>query len=184
MKEKFPKSEWGLLSTSYVLNARWMKIKKDVVSTHNKKNLTYFYQDHPGSVLVVAITDDRKIVLLRHYRHPVRDWCLEIPSGRIEENKSEIETAKKELYEEAGGISSNWQDIGAFYNSTGSSNECSKVFLARDVTLGASNPNHTELLEVKLFSFNKAVEMAKGGEIKDGAAALAILMASLEIKTN
>ncbi len=59
--------------------------------------------EHPGSVGIIAITDDGHLVLVKQFRKPSRKkTLLEIPAGKIEINEEPKETALRELYEETG----------------------------------------------------------------------------------
>jgi ADP-ribose pyrophosphatase len=61
---------------------------------------------------------DQKIVLIRHFRHPLRKTILEIPRGAIDENDSLEETARHELIEEIGGEAGELIPLGFVYGST------------------------------------------------------------------
>ncbi|GCE16711.1 NUDIX domain-containing protein [Dictyobacter kobayashii] len=95
------KNAWLTLSKEYLVTTKWLKLRKDQVRTHNGKEITYTFLDHPGSVLVVPMTAEREIVFLRQYRYTVNDWCWEVPAGSIESADLRTESLR-ELQEEVG----------------------------------------------------------------------------------
>ena len=168
---------WETLNTTYPFITPWFKVRQDLVRTHLNKEITYSYHDHPGCVLIVAQTIDSQVALLKHYRHPVQNWCWEVPAGRLQRNLNALTVAKQELYEEAGGLSDMWQFVGKFYTSTGSSNEQAHVYLATNVVIQPTNKvEPTELLEIDFVSWEQALEMANTGRIEDGPSALALFL--------
>ena len=58
--------------------------------------------EHNASVGIITITNNKEIILIKQYRHAVNEYLIEIPAGKIEDNESPIEAAKKELEEETG----------------------------------------------------------------------------------
>lgn len=173
---------WQILKTTYPFVTPWFRVRQDYVITHLGNEITYAYYEHPGCVLIVALTVNRQIVLLEHYRHPIYRWCIEIPAGRLCKQSTKLEVAQKELLEEAGGTAKGWKHIGEFYTSTGSSNERAEIYFASEVTIQGNQPELTELLEVKLIPWREAVQMAQSGGIADGPSALALLMSSPHIE--
>lgn len=167
---------WQTLAVDYPFTTPWFRARQDRVCTHCNEEILYAYHEHPGCALVVALTIDAQIILLKHYRYPVRAWCWEIPAGRLHSDLTGLEVAQLELCEEVGGQTKSWQYLGQFFTSTGSSSEQAKVYLATEVTLSENNPESTELLQVRLVPWYEALEMARSGQITDGPSALALLL--------
>ncbi|MDP7417161.1 MAG: NUDIX hydrolase, partial [Desulfobacterales bacterium] len=51
---------------------------------------------HPGSAAIVPLREDGNVVMIHQYRHPVRDFLLEIPAGTIEPGESPLDCARRE----------------------------------------------------------------------------------------
>ncbi len=167
---------WQTVSSELPLVTRWYAMRRDRVRTHTGEEITYTYMDHPGAIYVVPVTAGGDILMLRQYRYPVRDWCWEVPAGGIEAAEDGVSAAARELAEELGGIAQHIWPVAAFYASNGISNERSEVYLARDVEVGSSRPEMTELLHVVAVPQDEAVRMARAGEVTDGQSALALLL--------
>lgn len=99
---------------------------------------------HPGAVGVAAIDDDERILLIRQFRHPVGAYLLELPAGlRDVPDEPPVETAKRELAEEAGITASRWDVLVDFYNSPGGSTEAFRCYLARGLSRLPDGRPHT-----------------------------------------
>jgi ADP-ribose pyrophosphatase len=167
---------WQTIKSRIIHQTPWFRIREDQVQIQKGTNITFTYLDHPGAVIVVPITFDGDCVLINQFRYTVKEWCLEVPCGALEQEEDYLQTARRELLEETGGICERFVNITSFYACNGSSNIKCNVVLAEGVRLGKPNPEKSELIKVMLKSKNEVLEMAKRGEIKDGMSALAILL--------
>ncbi len=104
--------------------------------------------EHPGAVVVAAIDAGGDIVLVSQYRHPLRDYLLELPAGGLEPGEDPAHAAKRELREEVGLEAKTWVHLGHFYSSPGFANERLEAFLASDFTEVDADPDDDEDLEV------------------------------------
>ena len=91
------------------------------------------------SVGIVAITDDRRIVLVEQFRPPVNSTVIELPAGLVgdlaeSENESLLESAERELLEETGYRAAKWTQLIAAYSSPGLTDESIVLFLAEKLT--------------------------------------------------
>lgn len=93
------------------------------------------YQVHPGSVAVVALDDESRVLVLRQYRHPVRQKLWEIPAGLLDiPGENPLHAAQRELYEEAHVKAGNWRVLTDVYTTPGGCDEAVRIFLARDLS--------------------------------------------------
>lgn len=99
------------------------------------EELTREYIDHPGAVAVLAINEKDEVLLIKQYRAPVNQYLYEMPAGiRDAEDESDIESAKRELAEEADYQAETWTHLHSFYTTPGSSSEVIEIFLAQDLS--------------------------------------------------
>ncbi|GAA1570735.1 NUDIX hydrolase [Actinomadura kijaniata] len=92
--------------------------------------------EHPGSVGILALDDRDRVLLIRQYRHPVGHLLWEVPAGlRDKDGEPLHELAARELLEESGYRAGRWDTLVDVYPSSGMSDERSRIFLARDLTL-------------------------------------------------
>jgi ADP-ribose pyrophosphatase len=102
-------------------------MKRDDWEYASRKNVS-------GIVVIVAITDDRKLLLVRQPRIPVGADVIELPAGLAGDGRNRNETpeaaARRELLEETGYDASEWEYVGGGCVSAGLSDELISVFKA------------------------------------------------------
>jgi len=138
---------------------------------------------HPGAVGVLALDDEERIVMIRQYRHPVRRYLWELPAG-IKDVADEplIETARRELAEEAGLQAGRWHRLLDFFATPGGSSEEVTVFLARELSEAVPPEDFVvsgeELdLEVRRVPLAEALAAVQSGRIRNSIAVAGILAA-------
>jgi ADP-ribose pyrophosphatase len=178
---------WLLRSTKVLIETPWLRIRQDEI-TLNGKPATFTYLEHPGSVFVVPVTKEGRVVLLRSYRYNVDDWVWELPAGGVGDKgeRSLEEAARDELREEAGYTGGSFERLAAFYSSVGVCDIRFTVFLARGVERTVERaPEETEQIEeVVELPLEEAVRRAQSGELNDGESALAVLLAAERVGGN
>ena len=138
--------------------------------------------EHDDAVAVVALDRDGNVVLIRHYRHAVRECVLEIPAGKLDvEGEAPADAARRELAEEVGLIADDLQQLIHFHNSAGWSEEATTVYLAFDVVPGDAPEGfeavHEEAdIEVLRVSLDDALVRIDRGEITDAKTVIGLLL--------
>ncbi|MCC8481873.1 ADP-ribose pyrophosphatase [Streptomyces sp. CS149] len=127
--------EWQVTSTVTPFTGNKTSVRTDQVvmpdgSVHGRD-----YQVHPGSVAVLAIDDEDRVIVLRQYRHPVRHRLWEIPAGLLDiPGENPLHAAQRELYEEAHVKAEDWRVLTDVYTTPGGCDEAVRIFLARDLS--------------------------------------------------
>jgi ADP-ribose pyrophosphatase len=156
----------------------WRAILDDRLESDEGRETGYSYLAVPRAVFVVAVTDQDDVLLVRQYRHPVRDWTLEVPAGSVHDGETPLEAAARELAEEAGGRARDWRHLTTFYSSSAHLSLRSDVFLATGVEVGAPAPDADERLELVRLPLVEVLDRAAAGAFAEGQTALAILLAA------
>jgi len=133
---------------------------------------------HPGGAAIVAVDDREQVCLLRQYRHAAGGWIWELPAGRLEPGEPPLETARRELVEEAGRQAQRWQDLGAILSSPGVFTERIHLFLAQGLTPCPQALEKHEVIEVHWMDLRQAVAMAHDGRINDAKSVIGLLRGS------
>jgi ADP-ribose pyrophosphatase len=97
----------------------------------------WYYVDTPPSVMIVPLTADGQLVLVRQYRHNLKSYQLEFPAGTIDPAEEPADAAHRELSEETGFTltgEATMRPVGAFYSLPSETNKYTHVFLASPVT--------------------------------------------------
>jgi 8-oxo-dGTP pyrophosphatase MutT (NUDIX family) len=132
---------------------------------------------HPGGAAIVALDDRQRVCLLYQYRHAAQGWLWELPAGKIDNREPPIETARRELGEEAGMAANSWVSLGKSISSPGVFTEAVHLYLARDLTAIAAAPEEHEVFQVAWLPCKQAVLMAETGQIEDGKTVAGLLRA-------
>lgn len=104
--------------------------------------------EHPGSVAVVAIDEEQRVVLVEQYRQPARKTLLELPAGVREEGESALETAQRELREECGLRGGDWSELAHVWTTPGFVREEMTLFLATELDEGEPDLDEGEDVRV------------------------------------
>lgn len=155
------------LSTSVLLDGKFIQICRDEVTLPDGRESFRVYLTHPGAAAVMALYADGTILLERQWRHPVKQSFWEIPAGKLDPNEAELDCAKRELQEECGVSAKTWTRLGVMRNAIGYSSEHIAVYLAEDLEEGEQHLDPGEFLEVYRVPFKAALAMARDGRITD-----------------
>lgn len=131
----------------------------------------------PGVVIISAL-EDKRLVLIRQFRHAGNDFSLEFPAGLIDENESGVHCAIRELEEEAGFRAAKVEALGSFFTSPGMSDEQLTVVFASELTETKQQATADEfILGVELFSPIELERAIARGEVTNGTTIVAFAMA-------
>jgi ADP-ribose pyrophosphatase len=134
---------------------------------------------HPGGALVVPVTPEGKLVLVRQYRFAVEGRILEFPAGTVEVNEDPAATIKREIEEETGYRAHKWRSLGKFSLAPGYSDEYIYPFLAEDLEKLEKPPaqDDDEDIEVVLFSPEELERAILAGEAIDAKSIASFFLA-------
>jgi 8-oxo-dGTP pyrophosphatase MutT (NUDIX family) len=126
--------EWRITATATPFTGKKTSVRTDEVVMPDGSTATRDYQVHPGSVAVLALDDQDRVLVLRQYRHPVRHKLWEIPAGLLDvPGENPLHAAQRELYEEAHVKAEDWRVLTDVYTTPGGCDEAVRIFLARGV---------------------------------------------------
>jgi 8-oxo-dGDP phosphatase len=138
--------------------------------------------EHPGAVAIAALDPDDRIMMIHQYRHALGRRLWELPAGLLDvADEDPLDTARRELHEEAGLEAAEWAVLLDVAPSPGFSDESVRVFLAR----GLTEVDRPELgddeeadLTTRWVTLSVAVRMVLAGTIVNGVTAAAVLAAN------
>ncbi|HEV2687974.1 MAG TPA: NUDIX hydrolase [Bryobacteraceae bacterium] len=123
---------------------------------------------HPGSAVMMAVDDRKRILLVRQYRLPARDYLWELPAGKVDPGETPLQAAKRELIEETGYRAKKWAKLATFYASPGYVAEKMTIFLATGLTEGKATPMEDERIRTRWFTDKEVRDGIRSGKIIDG----------------
>lgn len=119
--------------------------------------------------VVVALTPEQQVVLIRQYRHGAREVLWEFPGGVVEQDESPHAGARRELLEETGYTAPDLIEVGKFYPNPALQTNRLHVYLARDVQkTGIQKLDQAEDIEIHLVSLEQLLTMTRHGEFCHG----------------
>jgi ADP-ribose pyrophosphatase len=131
---------------------------------------------HSGSVVILAVDGEQRVVLVRQYRYPVDEVIWEIPAGRKDEGESAEAGARRELEEEVGATADTVELLQTFYATPGYCDEVMHLFRASGLRKGAARPEDDEHIEARWVTLEEARGMVTRGEVRDAKTLLALLL--------
>jgi ADP-ribose pyrophosphatase len=130
---------------------------------------------HPGSVVVLPILPDKRILLIRQYRHATRQYMWELVAGRIDAGEQPKEAALREMIEETGYRVKKLRVFLDVFPTPGFLEERMYILLAEGLTAGEATPEEDERIEAKAFTRKEVEKMIKGNVIRDAKTIAGVL---------
>ena len=170
-----PKQRGQTLSSRVVFTGKVFSVRHDQVSEPGGVLAERDIVVHPGSVVVMPVFPDGKILLIRQWRHTAQDFLWELVAGRVDAGESPVEAAHRELAEETGYAARRLKKLLEIFPSPGFVDEIMWIFAASGLTLGAARPEEDERIEARRFSLREAERMIRSGKLRDAKSIAGIL---------
>jgi ADP-ribose pyrophosphatase len=108
-------SAWKILGCRELLSVgRRLRVFVEHVRLPDGREIEDYLQFvTPAVVAIVARTQDGQFVCERHYKHGAKRIILTLPAGGVEPNEDPLAAAQRELLEETGYATQNWQFLGS-----------------------------------------------------------------------
>jgi len=172
-----------LIGSRRAYDGRVISVRLDEVEMPSGRRVVYEIVEHRGAVVMVPVTDDSSVLMVRQFRQAVGRELLELPAGTIERGETPEACAQRELAEEVGQAAARWDRLITFFPSPGILTEEMHVFLARDLR-PTSAEREEEDLRVEAMSLREARRRIDTGEIRDAKSVLGILLTSQRMKNS
>ena len=129
----------------------------------------------PGGAVVILPIDGDFCYLIRQWRFAIEQYIIEAPAGTMEEGEDPIETARRELIEEAGLAAGELIPRGFIYTTPGFTDERIFIFEARDLSPSHEHsPDDDEIIEPLRIPVSEVMRLVRDGEIVDAKTIAAI----------
>lgn len=162
-----PLEHWKLISSKLERSFRIFNLRTDKAQSPRTNRVHDFYiLESTDWVNVIPITRRKEVVLIRQFRHGIREITLEIPGGIIEKNDSPEEAAARELREETGCRKSEMILLGSVHANPAFLNNRCYTYLALNVSLdGKQDQDEKEDIEIVLKPLDEIPLLIKDGKI-------------------
>lgn len=164
-----------VLFSKAILETPWLTLREKQIRS-NGRVLNFHTAERKDAALVVAITPDRKVILVKEYKYGAGKWIWQLPAGKLNGSESPIEAARREVEEETGYKITDLVFLGQWYVDSSWQPDTTYVYAALTESKSNHKRDDTELMDVELIDWDEAVRMAEAGEIMQPHSTIAILL--------
>jgi 8-oxo-dGTP pyrophosphatase MutT (NUDIX family) len=172
-------NKWIILKSTMVFDNPWCKVRQDEIQLPNGKVIDdYFLTIRPEVALILPITSNQEIVLVRQYRHGAGEILLELPAGTFNPDEESPQAAAiRELKEETGYITQQIAPLSILYDNPVKDTNKIHLFIAENVIkTGQQELDVTEEIDVVLIPIEAVREKISTGEICVAGTVAAIVL--------
>ena len=162
--------DWRIINSSYSLNTKWLKVRKDHVRMPSGVEMDDFYiLEYPDWINVIAITEDGQFILERQYRHGLQSIEMELCAGIVEAGEEPLAAAQRELMEETGYGGGEWSFFMKSAPNHAAMTNVNYTFIAKGVKkLSQQHLERTENIEILLMPREELIELMQFDTIIEG----------------
>lgn len=157
-----------IVRSSIVYRGKIFGIRRDEVVEPSGVRTSRELITHPGSVVVLPVLPDGRVILIRQYRHAARQFLWELVAGRIDKGENPRQAAARELIEETGYRAKRFRVYLDFFPSPGFLEERMFIFLASGLKEGQASPEDDEKIETRAYRREQLEQMIQKRIIRDG----------------
>jgi ADP-ribose pyrophosphatase len=169
------KGQAKILKSRMVFRGKVFGVRRDEVLEPGRLRATREVITHPGSVVVLPVFADGRILMIRQYRHATRQYLWELVAGRIDEGETVKEAAARELREETGYRAKRFREFLDVFPTPGFLEERMHILLAEGLTEGDAEPEADEKIISRSYEMDELKQMMKKGRLRDGKSIAGIL---------
>ena len=175
MPSKKPSGKAKILRSQIIYKGPVFGIRRDEVIEPSGVRATREVITHPGSVVVLPVLPDGRILLIRQYRHATRQYLWELVAGRIDNGETPLRAAARELIEETGYRAKSFRIFLDVFPTPGFLEERMFILIAKGLTPGEAEPEEDEKMTSKAFTRAQLEQMIRGNKLHDAKSVAGIL---------
>ncbi len=164
------------LKSEIVYEGPVFRVRKHLVETRGGASVRDIVEHNGGSIMI-GVTDDGRVPMVRQYRKAYEKALLELPAGKTDPGEDPEVTAAREFREETGYTADSVKFLLTFYPTCGYSSETLHIFICRGLTKGETEWDDTESLDVLEYDIEELIGMIMRNEIKDAKTIIGLLFA-------
>lgn len=161
------KPGWNVTASTYPIDTRFLRLRKDTVALPDGSIVDdYYVRESRGFVVIFALTPQRRVVLVRQYKHGIGRELLELPAGAIDPGEEPLACAQRELAEETGYTAERITLVRSFVTDPTNATTIAHLFVAQNARKTAEQDlDVTESIDVELATLDGVHTMARDGRI-------------------
>lgn len=175
-----PVNPWKINSSKTIYETPWIKVSHhEVLNPANKPAIYGTVHFKNLAIGIIPLDENYNTWIVGQWRFPLNNYSWEIIEGGGPLIDSPLESAKRELKEEAGIVANKFTLLCNMHTSNSATDEYCHIYLAQDLSFGDSEPEESEDLIIKKLPFDKVYEMVMAGEITDSLSMVGVLKTKL-----
>jgi 8-oxo-dGTP pyrophosphatase MutT (NUDIX family) len=164
-----------VLSTKVMYEGPVFGVRRDHVVEPNGVEAMRDVVTHPGSVVVLPVFANGRILLIRQFRYATGIFLWELVAGRKDPGETFVRAAHRELAEETGYTAKRMRKLMDVFPTPGFVTERMVIFLAAGLKEGKARPEEDEKIEQRVFTLSQAEQWIRAGKIRDAKSVAGIL---------
>jgi ADP-ribose diphosphatase len=164
-----------VLSSQIVYEGKVFGIRRDELIEPTGVRTTREMITHPGSVVVLPVLPDGRVLLIQQYRYAARQFLWELVAGRIDAGETPRQAAERELIEETGYRAKGFKIFLEFFPTPGFLEEKMFLLLAEGLTPGKAQPEDDEKIVPRAYTHRQLEEMLRKKKLRDAKTIAGIL---------
>jgi ADP-ribose pyrophosphatase len=164
-----------VLSSQIVYEGKVFGIRRDELIEPTGVRTTREMITHPGSVVVLPVLPDGRVLLIQQYRYAARQFLWELVAGRIDAGETPRQAAERELIEETGYRAKGFKIFLEFFPTPGFLEEKMFLLLAEGLTPGKAQPEDDEKIVPRAYTHKQLEEMLRKKKLRDAKTIAGIL---------
>lgn len=173
--EKTSQKQATILGSRIVYQGSVFGIRRDEVIEPSGVRTTRELITHPGSVVVLPVLPDGRILMIQQYRHAARQYLWELVAGRIDGGETPVQAAERELIEETGYRATKFRIFLDMFPTPGFLEERMFLLLAESLRPGKAEPEEDEKIISRAYNHKQLEEMIRTGKLRDAKSIAGIL---------
>ena len=164
-----------ILKSTMIYKGPIFGVRRDEVIEPNGVTTTREVITHSGSVVVLPVLRDGRILMIRQYRYATKQYLWELVAGRIDEGEGVKQAAARELREETGYRAKQFSVFLDVFPTPGFLEERMYLLLAKGLTAGEAQPEEDEKILSRAYSVKELKQMMRKGKLRDAKSIAGIL---------
>lgn len=167
---------WKKLKEEERYATPWISVSHhDIIDPSGREGIYGVVHFKNLAVGIIPLDEDGNTWIVGQYRYPIKAYSWEIIEGGGSREQPPLESARRELREEAGIEAARWTEVLRMDLSNSASDEVAIIFVAQGLTFHEPEPDHNEELALRKLPFSEVVSMVMRGELRDSLTVAGVL---------